>query len=231
MKKIAFFIIIAVISTPLFAQVTPEELFLLRTDTEARIVAGLAAADTREQKMVALDSIEQMIRDGRVRQDDEQISNVLRSLAGEGTFVVIRESGRRANNFPDIRRRAVELLGELGGEMAKDMLIYISEKENEPMVLSEAVFALGSIGLNENNESLLAIARVLHDNTRRAAPDNNLAIASLLAIEKIAVANNGFPAEPDIGFLYRAVMGVQTGNYNTNVRRWAENLLVTLIQF
>ena len=234
MKKIVFLIIIGIMPTLLFAQeaqagMTPEERFLSRTDTELRIIAALAAAGTREQKTVALDSIEAMIKEGRVNQDDPEVNNLLRDLAGEGTYVVVREGGWRANNFPDIRRRSVSLLGQLGGESAKDMLLYISEREVEPMVLSELVFALGAIGLNNNNESLLAITRILHDNNKRIPfPDNNLAVAGLLAIEKIIEKNNGFPSEPNPRFIYAAIMEIMTGSYNVNVKVWAENLMFRL---
>ena len=237
MKKIVFLIIIGIMPTLLFAQgaqtgTTPEERFLSRSDTEIRIIAALAAADTREQKMVALDSIEAMVKEGTVNQNDTEIINIIRDLAGEGTYVVVREGGWRANNFPDVRSRSVKLFGELGGESSKDMLLYISEREVEPMVLSELVFALGVIGLNDNNEALLAITRILHDNNKRIPfPDNNLAIAGLLAIEKIVEKNNGFPNEPNPRFLYGAIMEIMTGSYNLNVRVWAENLMLRLRKY
>ncbi|MCL2481105.1 MAG: HEAT repeat domain-containing protein [Spirochaetaceae bacterium] len=232
MKKIVFLIIIVIISSSLFAQETTVEQRYLSTSIEIAIATELAAAETREQKLIALDTIEQMVNDGKIKQDDIQINNVLTSLAGEGTFIVVREGTRKVNDFPEVRTRAAKVLGELGGEKSKNTLIDITTKEYEPMVLSQTVFALGIIGLNDNNESLLAIARVLEANSRRAPlPDDNLAIAALLAIEKIAAKNNGFPSEPDPRFLYRAIIEVQQGNYSTNVRKWAENLIQKLRQY
>jgi len=231
MKKIVFLIIIAIISSSLFAQnkETTVEQRYLSTTIEIAIVTELAGADTREQKLIALDTIEQMIKDGKIKQDDIQINNVLTGLAGEGTFIVVREGNRKINNFPEVRTRAAKALGELGGEKSKNTLIDITTKENEPMVLSQAVFSLGIIGLNDNNESLLAIARVLELNSKRyPLPDDNLAVAALLAIEKIAEKNNGFPPEPDPRYLYRAIIEVQQGNYSTNVRKWAESLITKL---
>jgi HEAT repeat protein len=198
---------------------------------EVEVIIELAAADTREQKLVALEVIEQMIADGRARPNDIHINNVLANLAGEGTFVVVREGMRKANNFPEVRTRAAKVLGELGGERAKETLIHIAAQENESMVLAQTVFSLGQIGINDNNESLIAITRILEANSRERAPDDNLAIAALLAIERIIERNNGFPDEPDPRFLYRAIMEVHQGNYSTNVRNWAAALLNRLRLF
>ena len=240
MKKIVFLIIIAMISSSLFAQAqkkqtsseTTVEQIYLSTSIEVAIATELAAADTREQKFIALDTIGQMVSDGKIKQDDQQINNVLTNLAGEGTFVTVREGSRKINDFPEVRARAAEILGELGGEKSKNTLIDITVKENEPFVLAQIVYSLGVIGLNDNNESLIAIARVLEANSKRAPlPDDNLAVASLLAIEKIAAKNNGFPAEPDPKYLYRAIIEVQQGNYSTNVRKWAANLITKLRQY
>ncbi|MCL2295316.1 MAG: HEAT repeat domain-containing protein [Spirochaetes bacterium] len=226
MKKIIFIIVILAITTPVFAQETVEEAFL-RPSMEVEVIAALAAAETREQKLVALEMIEQMIAEGRVRQNDIHINAVLANLAGEGTTIVVREGSRRVNSFPDVRTRAARVLGELGGERARDTLIDITRNpsENESMVLSQVVFSLGLIGLNENNESLIAITNVLMNNSRQRVPDNNLAIASLLAIERIIEKNNGFPDEPSPRFLYVAITEVQFGNYSTEVRNWASALM------
>jgi len=234
MKKIVFLIIIAVMPYLLFAQnkETTVEQRYLSTSVEIAIVSELAAAETREQKLIALDSIDQMIKDGKIKQDDIQINSVLTNLAGEGTFIVVREGTRKINNYPEVRTRAAKALGELGGEKSKNTLIDITTKENEPMVLAQTVYSLGIIGLNDSNESLTAIARVLEQNSKRyPLPDDNLAVAALLAIEKIAAKNNGFPPEPDPKYLYRAIIEVQQGNYSTNVRKWAENLITKLRQY
>ncbi len=224
MKRVVFLILTAaIISMPIFAQnqntqknqtnqnkETTVEQKYLSTSIEVAIVSELAAADTREQKMVALDTIEQMVQDGKIKQDDIQINNVLTSLSGEGTFIVVREGNRKVNNYPDVRTRAAKVLGELGGEKSKNTLIDITIKDNEPMVLAQAVYALGVIGLNDKNESLIAIARVLETDSKKALPDDNLAVASLLAIEKIVKKNGGFPDEPDPRFIYRSIIGVQS---------------------
>ncbi|MDX9802369.1 MAG: HEAT repeat domain-containing protein [Spirochaetia bacterium] len=209
---------------------TVEEKYL-STSIEIGIISELAAADTREQKLVALDTIEKMVNDGKVREGDVQLHSILTSLSGEGTSIIVRESNRNTNYYPEVRRRAAKLLGEIGGENSKDSLINIALKDVEPMVLSQAVYGLGVIGLNNNNEALLAIAAVIDEDSKKYIVDDNLAVASLLAIEKIARKNGGFEDEPDPKFIYKSIVAIQQGNYSPNVKKWAGLLIDKLRQY
>ena len=229
MKKIIIFTVLAVLLTiPVFAQEggeqTVEEKYL-STSIEISIVKELATADTRDQKLAAIESIEEMFSDGKIKKGDPAIHNILDSLSGEGISSVVTENRRKINYYPEVRRRACKLLGELGGEISRDTLIDITRKDDETMVLSQAVYALGIIGLNENNQSLEAIAQVIETDANKLRVDDNLAIASLLAIEKIAKKNGGFEEEPDPFFIFRAIIKIKEGNYSPNVKKWADMLL------
>ena len=147
MKKIIIFTVLAVLLTiPVFAQEggeqTVEEKYL-STSIEISIVKELATADTRDQKLAAIESIEEMFSDGKIKKGDPAIHNILDSLSGEGISSVVTENRRKINYYPEVRRRACKLLGELGGEISRDTLIDITRKDDETMVLSQAVYALG----------------------------------------------------------------------------------------
>ncbi|MCP5515257.1 MAG: HEAT repeat domain-containing protein [Spirochaetales bacterium] len=234
MKRVIFVILILTAASfsvfPQSGEKTVEEKYL-STSIEIAIITELAAADTREQKLVALDTIEKMVNDGKVKEGDIQLHSVLTSLSGEGTSTVVRESNRKTNYYPEVRRRAAKLLGEIGGENSKNSLIDIAMKDVEPMVLSQAVYGLGVIGLNDNNEALLAISSVIDADSKKYVVDDNLAVASLLAIEKIAKKNGGFADEPDPKFIYKSIIAIQQGNYSTNVKKWASLLIERLRQY
>ena len=166
-----------------------------------------------------------MFSDGKIKKGDPAIHNILDSLSGEGIKSVVTENRRKINYYPEVRRRACKLLGELGGEISRDTLIDITQKDDETMVLSQAVYALGIIGLNENNQALEAIAQVIDADANKLRVDDNLAIASLLAIEKIAKKNGGFEEEPDPFFIFRSIIKIKEGNYSPNVKKWADMLL------
>lgn len=234
MKKVVFTAVIALFAVAIaFSQSstqTVEEVYL-STSMEISIIAELAVADTREQKLAALDILDNMMKDGKLKEGDPQVVSVLTSLSSEGTSTVVRENRRKINYYPDVRRRAAKLLGELGGDNSKDALIAIAQKDDETMVLSQAVYALGIIGTNEMNESLSAIARVIDNDSKKMVVDDNLAVASLLAIEKIAAKNGGFEDEPDPRFIFKSIISIQQGNYSTNVKKWAGLLLEKLRQY
>ncbi len=205
------------------ADQTIEELYLSQ-DIELQIIRGQALANDREMKLLALQSIRQMVEDGSLSQENPGLFTVLESLATEGTQRQVRSGGAVINNFPDIRRQATQLLGEVGGPRAREALIDVLQDDPETMVLSEAVYALGVIGENEDNRAIRHITRVLSTENAAEAPDNNLAYASLLAIEKIAQAQGGL-SDPEA---INAILGVAGGTYIQAVRLKAVDVLSSL---
>jgi hypothetical protein len=192
---------------------TIEELYL-SSDIEIQLIRSQAVAGDRDSKVLALQTIRQMYDDGRVSADDEAVVVVLDSLAGEGITTTVRSGGRIVNDFPEVRRQAVQLLGEIGGPMAKNILFRVVKDDPEPMVLSEAVYALGVIGENTNMETTLYLADVMRRNTTRVTPDNNLTFACLLSLEKLMNSEEGI-ADPDV---LAALLDVVGGNYTQTVR-------------
>lgn len=205
------------------ADQTIEELYLSQ-DIELQIIRGQALSNDREMKLLALQSIRSMVEDGALSEDNPGLFTVLEALATEGTARQVRSGGGVINNYPDIRRQAAQLLGEVGGERAKEVLIDVLQEDPETMVLSEAVYALGVIGQNENNRTVRHIVRVLQVQNAAEAPDNNLAYASLLALEKIAQAQGGL-SDPEA---INAILGVAGGTYIQAVRLKAIDVLSNL---
>jgi HEAT repeat protein len=135
-----------------------------------------------------------------------EIKSALDYLSLEGVVNQTRENGRLVNNYPDIRTKAATYLGELGTPEAKDTLIKMVLADNEPMVITEAIKSLATIGLNDNDETSDAIAwivrryDVLH-------PDNLLALSAIEAFEKLAAANNGTLSPSAVQTLMRIASG------------------------
>lgn len=201
---------------------TIEELFLSQ-DIEVQIIRNQALANDRESKLLALQTIRNMINTGSAQANEAAVIAVLDSLAGEGVYRVVRQGGAVVNNFPEVRRQAANLLGEIGGDAAKSVLVKILADDPEPMVLSEAVFAIGRAGINEP-ETIVRLVDVLRRNTFRVTPDNNLAFASLLALEQLSNVGDGI-ARADV---IQALIEVVSGNYIEIVRAKALDILSNL---
>ncbi len=220
MKIKAFFSIMIISLTGIFLldaqdsgrEVTVEELYL--RNIEVQILREQAYSDDREMKLLALDDFEEMIGSGS--HDARVVQPVLEYLAMEGIGRKVRESNRLINYFPEVRRRAANLLGRLGGEQAKNTLITVLINDDEPMVKAEAAYALGVIGLNENNDAVNALNFTLGKEDPDQ-PDNNFAYAICLAIEKIAAKNNG-KLDP---IAYRTLVRIAQGSYIKTVKRKA----------
>jgi HEAT repeat protein len=204
-------------------QRTIEELYLDQ-DIDVAIIRGQALSGDREMKMLALQSMRGMIERGSISPDNPAVIPVLENLATEGTRRQVRSDGAMINNFPDVRRRAAELLGEVGTREAKNILLLVVRDEPEPMVLAEAVYALGTIGINDNNDVTNHIVQMLRRHNARTIVDNNLAFATLLAIEKLAQANGGLQ-DPE---LIDTVLDIAGGPYIREVRLKAIDVIYNM---
>ncbi len=203
---------------------TVEELFL--QNIQMTVIGEQALSIDRDSKLKALANIEDMIDSGKVNSEDSDVHAILDYLSMTGTGVKFRENGHVVNDYPEVRRRACEQLGKLGGEGAKDTLINILLTEKEPMVLSEAAYALGKIGINKNNQVSQALSYAIL-NQDILTPDNNFAFSVLLAFEKLAKANNGLN-DPVV---LRAIIRIQNGNYIRDVKRKADELIDILSSY
>jgi hypothetical protein len=198
---------------------TVEELYLENIDLQ--ILREQAFSDDRDMKLNTLDQLEELIEAGKATDGHGLI---MEFLAMEGINRRVREKGRLINYFPEVRRRAANLLGRMTGEQAKinakNALLTVLVTEDEPMVMAEAAYALGILGLNEGNEVVYAITYTLAKQDPDK-PDGNLAYAICLALEKIARANNGIK-DPDA---YRTLVRIAQGSYIETVKRKAMQTL------
>ena len=159
-------------------ETTVEQEYL--SSVEDVIIRELADTDDRENKLVSLQYIEAAVDGGRTSPD---IIYALESLAGEGISTQSRTNGRLMNNFPDVRAKACELLGEVKTEESKTILVKTALADNEPWVVTEAVRSLGNIGINEGDEVVSTIIWV-QKKFATLNPSSSLALEILFAYEK-----------------------------------------------
>ena len=226
-KRISLFLAAAIFAVSAAAaqnnsqkEMTVEESYL-KESIEMMIIKETARAESREQKLIALEYIADAIGRGSTNDD---IRQTLEFLTREGRMTVARENGRVTNNFPDVRRQAAKYLGQLGTEEAKGALLNICQFENEPMVLQEAIKSLGDIGLNDNNETITSIAWAISKFDNRK-PDNLMALATIDTFEKLLKKNDYVNSQEAIQTLVRIS---ENAVYVTPVRERARQLLADL---
>ncbi|MBQ9281079.1 MAG: HEAT repeat domain-containing protein [Treponema sp.] len=181
LKKITCTTCALLLTFSLVAQEKSAEESYLST-VEDVVITELANSDERDNKLVALQYLENAVEEGRVSPD---MLVALDHLAGEGINTQSRQGGRLMNNYPDIRAKACDLLGKVPSEESKTTLKNIALADNEPMVITAAVRSLGDIGMNDNDDVVNTIAWA---NKKNAVlnPTSSLALEVLIAYEKIA---------------------------------------------
>ena len=119
LKTIAYGTCLMLLSTAVFAQsrsneTSVEDIYL--TNVQDVIITELANSQDYDNKLVALQYLEDSVKSGKVSEEQRV---ALKNLAGEGITTRVRQNGRLMNNFPDIRAKACDLLGEIKTEFAQ----------------------------------------------------------------------------------------------------------------
>ena len=188
-------------------------------DVDGDIIMTLAESDEYDNKLVALQYLQSALDDGNT---SDAVIQALDRLAGDGLTTQNRTNGRLMNNFPEIRREACKLMAKVPTEHSKNMLVSIAVADNEPMVIAAAVKSLGEIGINQNDETVEAIAFANRRN-RVLNPTSSLALEVLNAFEVLADSTE------DKKNIIREVTAISADyHYVTPVRQKALNLLKKL---
>jgi len=227
LKLSIVFLLSVLFAMSLYAQEgeqTIEELYL-KSQVKVKIIKSEADSVDRDMKLIALQDIEKMINDGEVKSEDREVVGILSSLGSEGISNQVIEQGAVVNNFPMIRKEAVRLLGEVGGDSARESLINVLLTDNEPMVLAEAVVAISKVGLDDQGVAMAVLADAMRSQTA-LNKDNNFANAYVLAIENIAGGEQGI----DDARVFEELTKIADprSGYITVVRKKAFDLLKSL---
>ncbi len=211
----------------LFAQEETIEDVYNRQAMRVAAMQAIANSQDLEHKKIALQDLEDMVNAGEVDPTDTAMMGVIKSLSAEGVTKKVIERGQLINNFPEVRREAARLMGEIGGDISRESLVEIVLTDPEPMVVAEAMVALSKVG-DSNGE----VTRALTDAMRRenaSSRDNNLANAYVISIKRI-VEDMGKISDVAVYDELAKISDQRTG-YITVVRERAFQLLRDLQQY
>ncbi len=205
---------------------TVEEAYL-QESAENMMVKELSRSDDKDGKLVALAYARKAMDAGR---KSDEVRNSLEYLALENTQVIVRSGGLgvSTNNFPDVRMKACEYLGDFPSVETKDTLVKVilNSKIEDPMVLAEAIRSLGRIGMNDNDEVVDAIAYSVNHFAKVGMSEDRLAVYTMFAFTDLA-DKGGIK---DMGTVTSTLMNFTKGNYVTPVKKLAMQTLEKLAQ-
>ena len=235
-KSVAAILVLLILGTGLaFAQddgedrpATIEDVFL-RQQVELQILASQARSSDRASKLTALETVRKMYESGDLQAAPETF-DIITLLATEGTSNQVRQAGRVINNYPVVRKEAAALLGDVGGPQAQNVLLTMVREDPEPMVLAEAIYALGKIGPQENADMVGDhIVYTLTRENAKISPDNNLALATLLALQRLFEGGMEFEDPDQLQDTVGLIIDISTNyRYISIVRDRARDVLARL---
>lgn len=193
----------------------------LQSSVEVQVISSLVAENGRGEKLKALEFIRGMIDKGSASDKAAEVVALLEELGAEGTTKQVVENRRLVNDFPEVRREAAELLGQIGGDQAREALLNMAIKDKEPMVVAEAVYSLGLIGGGEQSARVEKIITELVKAQDLIRPDSNFAFAAVAALEMLGKKNSGKVSQD----VFAALIRIQNGNYIRPVREKAKQVL------
>jgi hypothetical protein len=204
---------------------TVEEAYLQET-AETMMVRELSRSDDKDGKLIALAYAKKAMDGGR---KSDEIRSSLQYLALENTAVIVRSAGLgvATNNFPDVRAKACEYLGEFPSEETKDTLVKVilNSKVEDPMVLAEAIRSLGKIGINDNDEVIDAICYSVNHFANVGMSEDRLAVYTCFAFQDLAEKGGGIK---DMATVTNTLMKFTKGSYVSPVKKVAMQTLEKL---
>ncbi len=124
----------------------------------AVLLRELAYSDSEELKWMALQDIGAHLQGKRYLEVHLVIlEEVLGYLAGEGVIYRSAQSDTLRSGYPEIRVEACRLLGELGSEGARAVLLQVMEADEDSVIRVAAVDSLAAVGFDPDGELARAI--------------------------------------------------------------------------
>lgn len=151
----------------------------------------LVKSGTRETKLNVLNKILTEYDELLYSENDSKLLEIIEFILNEGTLSVNTKENRVINDFPDVRRVAVLILGKLGNDFARDTIINVLNYDNNYTVKVECckIIANGLIPDNNNNELLKTLINI-YLSSSKAQPE--IFISSYIDALKIVGKRKSF---------------------------------------
>lgn len=214
MKNITLFfsLILIFVVSGVFAQ-TPEEELLKRKELRLRNYLYEAKSGDRNAKVRVLEQIFNEFDKAGYSENDRRLMELVDHLASEGSSRKEFENNLLINDFPEVRRMSIKILGKIGGDSSRRILLNALQDDKNPTVKAEVCLALAAVGDNSNGDVLRSLSYMYRTTYK---PDPNLVFAVIEAVKSIAKGNTS--SYSDAIYL---LSEIQHGDYNRAIRNAA----------
>ena len=183
----------------------------------ALILKTLAASESPELKLMALEDIEAYLRgETYLAVHAQTLEEILALLSAEGVTIRTLERGSLVGSHPRVRAASCRVLAELGTEGARVQLLSVLRNDPELAVRLASVRALGQLALDPDGQLAQELMRL----PPRGA-EQGLLLEGVEALGRIALARNTF-VHPDC---LLALARLRLPEYPAAVRRRAAGFL------
>lgn len=201
---------------------TIEEQYLSGQTTVATLDAQLRTTD-EELKILALETMQEQFESGTLPRDNEMAFAALAYVLNEGVVHVTKGDALPLHYFPDVRRHAARIMSLSSHDGVVQQLLTNVLEDPEATVRAEALYSLGRIGADPDQQVSEVIAkRLLREHL--GEPDYGVVYAALVATESIYAE----PENEPHGAVREMIMQVSTGPYRRNIREKAMKILGTM---
>ncbi len=157
------------------------------------IIRSKASSGDPLLKLEALKWVDRMINENSMGGIESEVVNIVANLGLE-PFLSTQRSGISpiiVNDHPLVRREAAVVLGRIGGAGSVRALVDMVHHEEDLDVLKNIMYAFGNIGENPGQRVTEAIGRRIYRVNATGSIDDELAYATLYAIEQISILEGG----------------------------------------
>jgi hypothetical protein len=194
------------------------------TKINKQVIQSMATSSNPQLKSLLLDELAYDIESGKISAGDSASIETLKTVVLEGLNSIDVTESSYTKILPDIKVKACRLLGAVGGDDAKNVLIELIKNEREPVVLAEAMRALGQLKITLSTYDFIIIANQIRTQDLKAR-DNYFASSVISCVESLYETGQVFN-QPD--FL-RSLILIAEGNYLKSVREYAWTVIEMLI--
>ncbi|MFP4180403.1 MAG: PQQ-binding-like beta-propeller repeat protein [Spirochaetaceae bacterium] len=141
---------------------------------------------TRERRATILRRIEGELLSKEPKENKKAYISVLETLAGEGVLAPEYRHAAVENDFPEIRTRAVELLGKYGDHGTAPFIRSLLSNEWDSTVTLHCIEALGKLGGAEDGSGLSLMEQMVSSAAYNGNDPGRFALTVLEAVKEIS---------------------------------------------